>query len=761
MTTDTTHPVRIEPTPNGVEFNLMMPSESDGDLFSFLDDASDSDGSSVPAESLFQAKKYLTKWLKDNSGDEMESAVGKVLDDIDRALDSVEWDSDDTAAFLVGDWGVMYGSPSWSVAKAVAENSTSTLEATFSDRLIAFKPNDDGKGAIRSNMREGGVEMTARLNEFLGGNKTSVGQAEESAELARSIGFSVPDVFPSGRSLKLHQEIAALSLAVNGGGLLADQVGLGKGGEFTCAWETFKNYHVSRGRHMGPCVVSVTKSMVDEIAKEIMMWVDDPTIVILQGRKESYIDPDVDYILLNHDILAYRVDEIIDMHPSGFIADECHVFKNETAARTKAAIQLSKHIIKSAETFTDDESLPIGAREGSFICMASGTPFLNQPMELWSILKVIGVAEWIADYAKMSLPEYTEYWRRSYGGGMVCRKGKMSSKRAFEIYFCNGHYDKYHNWWAVGASHIEELNELLITNASMVRRRKSDVMRPMPSLTENVVYTELSEEHTDMYKEAANNFYNFYLDRVKEMAIEEGISVDKALGIATKKLDIASMFMQIGELRKIASNGKPEAAIKWIDDFLQGRLVTKHADGSEGPVSDDPTRRKLIVFVHFRDTRAEIMESELLSQYNPVYILPGGEMSGDEIQEAKRAFQEDDDVRLIICSMAAREGHTLTAAKDVLVVDMPYTPSWVVQIAGRCWARFSELYDPHEAYVHYMIAEDTIDKSILRKSRMKKKTFDAIIDNEGTEDLTGENEMPTDDLLASIVDGIVEVGIAK
>ena len=136
-------------------------------------------------------------------------------------------------------------------------------------------------------------------------------------------------------------------------------------------------------------------------------------------------------------------------------------------------------------------------------------------------------------------------------------------------------------------------------------------------------------------------------------------------------------------------------------------------------------------------------------------------MSGDEIQEAKRAFQEDDDVRLIICSMAAREGHTLTAAKDVLVVDMPYTPSWVVQIAGRCWARFSELYDPHEAYVHYLIAEDTIDKSILRKSRMKKKTFDAIIDNEGTEDLTGENEMPTDDLLASIVEGIVEVGIAK
>lgn len=760
MTTETVSPVRIEPTRSGVEFDLMMPSESSGDLFSFFDGADDS--GAIPAESLFQAKKYLTKWAKNNADEDEAPSVSKVLDDISRAVDSVEWDSDDMAAFLVNDWGVLYGSPSWSVAKAIAENSESTLEATFSDRVIAFKPkSEEGKGAIRSNMREGGVELTPRLNEFLGGNRTSVGQVEENANLAMSLGFSVPEVFPSGRSLKYHQKIAALSLAVRGGGLLADQVGLGKGGEFTCAWETFKNYHESRGRHMGPCVVSVTKSMVDEIAKEIMMWVDDPTIVILQGRKESYIDPEVDYILLNHDILAYRVEEIMAMNPSGFIADECHVFKNETANRTKAAIQLSKHIIKRAESFSEDESLPLGAREGSFVCMASGTPFLNMPIELWSILKVIGVHEWIAGYAKETLPETTEYWRKSWGGGATCKRGKMSSKRAFEIYFCNGYYDKYHNWWNSGASHIEELNELLITDASMVRRRKSDVMRPMPNLTENVVYTKLNEEYTDMYKEATVDFYNFYLEKAREIAAEEGISVDRAMKIASRKLDSSGLLMQIGELRKIASNGKPEAAIKWIDDFLQGDLVTKHADDVNAPVSDDPSRRKLIVFVHYRDTRDEIMSSELLSKYNPVYILPGGEMSGDEIQEAKRAFQEDDDVRLIICSMAAREGHTLTAAKDVLVVDMPYTPSWVVQIAGRCWARFSELYDPHEAYVHYMIAEDTIDKSILRKSRMKKKTFDAIIDNEGVEDLAKSDDMPTEDLLENIVNGIVEVGIAR
>ena len=50
-----------------------------------------------------------------------------------------------------------------------------------------------------------------------------------------------------------------------------------------------------------------------------------------------------------------------------------------------------------------------------------------------------------------------------------------------------------------------------------------------------------------------------------------------------------------------------------------------------------------------------------------------------------------------------------------------------------------------------MIAEDSIDKSILRKSRMKKKTFDAIIDNEGVDDLSKSDELPAEDLLSDIV----------
>ena len=95
------------------------------------------------------------------------------------------------------------------------------------------------------------------------------------------------------------------------------------------------------------------------------------------------------------------------------------------------------------------------------------------------------------------------------------------------------------------AGSAEELNELLITDASMVRRRKSDVMRPMPDLTENIVSTKLNEEYTDMYKEATVDFYNFYLEKAKELAAEEGIGIERAMKIASKKLDSSAMLIQI------------------------------------------------------------------------------------------------------------------------------------------------------------------------------------------------------------------------
>ena len=135
--------------------------------------------------------------------------------------------------------------------------------------------------------------------------------------------------------------------------------------------------------------------------------------------------------------------------------------------------------------------------------------------------------------------------------------------------------------------------------------------------------------------------------------------------------------------------------------------------------------------MHHKDARQALLDEPSFQKYNPVHILPGAQQKDQSIVEHKERFQQDDDVRLIICTMAAREGHTLTAAKDIYIHEMPFVPSWIVQMAGRCWARMSEQYEPHEAFIHYAIANDTIDSMLVRMNAVKKSMFTSVIDGEG------------------------------
>jgi hypothetical protein len=73
-------------------------------------------------------------------------------------------------------------------------------------------------------------------------------------------------------------------------------------------------------------------------------------------------------------------------------------------------------------------------------------------------------------------------------------------------------------------------------------------------------------------------------------------------------------------------------------------------------------------------------------------------------------------------------------------------------MAGRCWARFSELFEPHEANIHYAVVMGTIDGDLVRMVRLKKKQFDAVIDGEGQddEDLEDLNDKSVD-MLAQLL----------
>ena len=97
------------------------------------------------------------------------------------------------------------------------------------------------------------------------------------------------------------------------------------------------------------------------------------------------------------------------------------------------------------------------------------------------------------------------------------------------------------------------------------------------------------------------------------------------------------------------------------------------------------------------------------------------------VEKAKKHFQEKDvqEAPAIILSIqAAKTGHTLTAAQDVLFVELPWTPADVDQLYSRCHRSGQK----GSVMVTYLIAEDTVDESIDALIQSKRKVVDNATD---------------------------------
>lgn len=558
--------------------------------------------------------------------------------------------------------------------------------------------------------------------------------AEIEAE-ALEEGFKVPGNIKSGRQYKPHQSSAILAMAYRGSNLLADQVGLGKGGQFISGAICLDNYYKSTAAKVAeaaaeapesayPVVISVPKSMKEEIGEEIHRWKHDAVVEIIEGTKPAPIGEDTEFIILNHDILAKRQKDLEDAGVKSFIADECHSFKNPDALRTKAAIALANFCRKQTEF--------------PYITMASGTPFLNTPSELWSILCILGKEEVFGEYALKKIGYSTMKQRTKTGW----RDLPISHKRAFEIRWCNGHYNEYKDWLAFGSSHTNELNAMLVKHV-MIRRRKSDVMNPLPELHEKLNICDVTPDERAEYDRIQDEFKDYVIEKAREKAELEGTDPAYAVRVALFSLMENKDIMQMTALRQELARMKLSYTVNWIHRFMAGDPEI---------IGDDPDRKKLIVYVHHREPRAALIDHPELQQYGLVTVLAGADQDGASIQEHKHRFQTDPDTRLIIMSMAAREGHTLTAAKDVYLHEIPFVPSWIVQMAGRCWARLSEQFEPHEATIHYSVVMNTLDAVLVRTNKIKKTTFNAVIDGEGQdtdiEDMRAESAEAIMDMLA-------------
>lgn len=230
----------------------------------------------------------------------------------------------------------------------------------------------------------------------------------------------------------------------------------------------------------------------------------------------------------------------------------------------------------------------------------------------------------------------------------------------------------------------------------LIRRKKADVLTQLPEKTRVDLYTSISnmDEYNLIWEDLER-----YLKEYKECTDSE----------IRRKMRMKAV-VRFMNLRAAAARGKIASAV----DFIQTML--------------DSGVEKLIVFATYHS-----IIDELKSAF-PYGVSITGRESVAEKQAAIDAFQNDPDCPLIFCGIrASGVGITLTAASNVLFVELPYTYADCVQAEDRA----HRISQKNNVTCYYLLGRHTIDQRLYNLIYQKRAMANELL-GDGDEILKDE-----------------------
>lgn len=292
----------------------------------------------------------------------------------------------------------------------------------------------------------------------------------------------------------------------------------------------------------------------------------------------------------------------------------------------------------------------------------SGTPIEGKPIEFFPVLK-------------MTRPrEFSSLWR-------------------FGFEHCSPVRNRWNGTWDFsGASNLDALHHRLKT--VMIRRMKEDVWKQMPKKRYTVI--PLSLANREDYDEAEENFLSW---------LRESKGNDAYL-----RARRAEAVVKLGHLKRLAAEGKMKLAIEWVREWLES----------------NPGEKLLVVGIHKAIIRR-------LKEAFPTAVVIDGRTSnkvkkGEKVsprQQAMDTFQTKKKIRLCIIQLKCAQGVTLTAAANVLKVELGWTPGEHKQAEDRVH-RIGQT--AKRVQIYYMVGRDTIEERILEVLQTKDKVTGRILD---------------------------------
>lgn len=330
-------------------------------------------------------------------------------------------------------------------------------------------------------------------------------------------------------------------------------------------------------------------------------------------------------------------------------------------------------------TIVGDEKAP--GIYGRRIVALTGTPILNRPGEIWATL----------------------YW--------LDRDTWSGKEWYFLRRFCGG------KWNGCCKERMPELQEKLRTTI-MIRRKKADVLKDLPPKFRHVITLEVSDDETkDLIrkeKELSGKKDYFHLQAEIELAKTNDNEDAYRAAVDNLKASIGDDIGELARIRKEVSLAKIPYAIEHLNSLVD----------SVG---------KVVVFAYHNDVILALHAAL------PGSVVLYGQTKIEDRQKAVDRFQNDPDCSVFIGSIgAAGVGITLTAASNVVFVELDWVPGKISQAEDRC----HRLGQKDTVVVQHIVLDDSLDARMAQTVVKKQKIIDAALDDSVDPEVP---EVPVDD----------------
>jgi SNF2 family DNA or RNA helicase len=425
------------------------------------------------------------------------------------------------------------------------------------------------------------------------------------------------------------------------------------------------------------------------------------------ARYQEFMDNDMDVLVLTyynllHDGLRKEKDPFNPKKKELFVGPLFDIVKDIDIATVYDEAHTLTAIDPPSMTYKACQILSVMSK---YRYGLTATPIANTLLDLYGIYNILSPGTFT------SLTDFKKFYCVISNYTIIPKKGGAKGRRVT--------LEKIKSY-----KNIDELKKVIYP--IYYGHRKNEVEEQLPELVQKVIRLPLTVEQRDVY------------DLIEAEAIREliDLSSDEDLfyydNVDLDTDDDAELLPEMNLEHSLAKATRLQQAANSTEllpiNFKKNGSVK--LDELERALTNDLKDDKVVVFSKFREM-VDLVEARLREKGIKCARVTGAEGDKEKYDNMKK-FQEDPDIKVCLITKAGSASINLQVAQYLVLLDIPWSLSSLVQLIGRIHRFGSE---HAKAVVIFLLGEDTVDEVVYDTVKKKKDLSDIIMDGSDIGDM--------------------------